>query len=143
MTTETAGIEMVMVGLDELVRTEYTHRAHGCYWRAGDWVDPWEVVDDADVYDRAAIVQTLYESVLPVLLKRVGSENQVNAFAATPDLSEAQKVCGLFGLPFDEFRADAEKAKPEPKSWAGLNEDGSRKGAKGAPRGGTSEKSGG
>ncbi len=87
----------------------------------GKSVNPWVELEKCKKgMSLASADQALFLQVLPVLRKRVLSENQENDFQkpVQPATYEGRAVCELLGLDWDLFYADACKEKPEPKSWA-------------------------
>ena len=78
-------------------------------------------------FDTLAILWS--NQIRPVLYRRLTTHHGVTQ---TPLhlRGEAKSVCEIIGLDFVSIEKQAQADHPEPKSWAGLNEDGTRRPAK-------------
>jgi ParB/RepB/Spo0J family partition protein len=89
----------------------------------------------------AAMREIVFDKVVPVLLKRM-QFYQVQHIDLGEHGAEAEQVCKLFNLDYADLCSQAERELPEPKSWAGLNANGTPKAEKAKPAKAAAKKEG-
>ncbi|MBN1517455.1 hypothetical protein JXA32_12905, partial [Candidatus Sumerlaeota bacterium] len=111
-------------------------------WGTLDYGQTWKNQKPADCWNRYRALSRedamlmdaeTYKCVLPILRKRLCCLRDGN-YSEKDAQVELSSVCGALGLNLKEMQSEAVGEKPEPKSWAKLNADGSPKTAAKAPK---------
>ena len=95
-----------------------SHKRDLAYYSGDDWRQ-----FDRKTYDPLVV---LWQTVRMVLLKRLEHSGPTGQFPRCRAL-DMKRIARLIGADLKPLRARAAKEKPEPKSWAKLNEDGTPK----------------
>jgi ParB/RepB/Spo0J family partition protein len=92
--------------------------------KRADFVDSGEAWKEYDSLRESETTQEAAAALLAVVQVWIKRLNIQGGHTVTAQAADARRMCQLLGLDFAAIEAEAVKAIPQPKSWAGLIDDG-------------------